>query len=36
MKDGTYDVPIKSFVGLKSKIYTSITEDSHEYKQHKT
>ena len=30
MKDATSDVPIKGLVGLKSKMYTFITEDSHE------
>ena len=35
MKDETCEVPIKSFVGLKSKRYTFTKEDSHECKKAK-
>ena len=35
MKDKTCGVPIKGFVGLKSKMYTFITEDNHESKKAK-
>ena len=35
MKDETCGVPIKGFVGLKSKFYTFITEDNHESKKAK-
>ena len=34
-KDETSGVPIKGFVGLKSKMYTFITEDNHESKKAK-
>ena len=33
MKDETCDVPIKAFVGLKSKMYTFVTEENHESKK---
>ena len=33
MKVGTCGVPIKSFAGLKTKNYTYITKDEHEYKK---
>ena len=36
MKDETCDVPIKGFVGLRSKLYTFITEDTRESKKAKT
>ena len=32
MKDETCDVPIKGFVGLKSKMCTFVTEENHESK----
>ena len=35
MKDETYSVPIKGFVGLKSKMCTFIKEDNHESKKAK-
>ena len=35
MKDETCDVPIKGFVGLKSKMYTFVTEENHESKKAK-
>ena len=35
MRDETCGVPIKGFVGLKSKIYTLITEEKHESKKAK-
>ena len=35
MKDETKGVPIKGFVGLKSKMYAFITEDKHESKRAK-
>ena len=35
MKDETFGVPIKGFVGLKPKMYTLITEDNHESKKTK-
>ena len=33
MKDETCDVPIKGFVGLKSKMCTFVTEENHESKK---
>ena len=35
MKDETYGVPVKGFVGLKSKMYNFITEGNHESKKAK-
>ena len=35
MKDELTDVPIKGFVGSKSKIYTFLTEENHESKKSK-
>ena len=35
MKDETYGMPIKSFTGLKAKMYTYITEEDHECKKAK-
>ena len=35
MKDETCDVPIKGFVGLRSKMCTFVTEDNHEFKKAK-
>ena len=35
MKDETYHVPIKSFVGLKPKMYTPTKEDNHKCKKAK-
>ena len=35
MKDETCDIPIKGFVGLKSKMYTVITKGNHESKKQK-
>ena len=34
-RDENCDVPIKSFVGLKSKMYTYMTEDEYESKKQK-
>ena len=36
MKDETSGLPIKGFLGLKSKSYTFITEENHETKKAKT
>ena len=36
MKDETDGVPLKTFVGWKSKMFTLITEDNHEPKKRKT
>ena len=33
MKDETCSVPIKGFIGLKSKIYTLITEENYDSKK---
>ena len=35
IKDETYGVPVKGFVGLISKMYTLIREDNHESKKSK-
>ena len=35
MKDETFGVPIKGFVGLKPKMFSLITEDNHESKKNK-
>ena len=35
MKNETCDVPIKSFIGLKSKMYTITKEENHECKKAK-